>query len=210
MSGDLGVYLLIVVVMSITPGPDVALVIRAASIGGVRAAIPVLGGITTGLFAHMLCSIIGVSAVIATTPAALDALRIAGAAWLAWLGMGALRDGALRSVPTPRSANGSAEARAPGFRIGVVTNLLNAKILLFYLAFLPQFAPAGDGFAAVALVLGLVQIAIGLLWLSLCSVLASRMRDLLQPGRPTRRWVDAVTGAVILVAAIELLWSALR
>lgn len=206
MTGDLWLYLTIVVVMAITPGPDIALIVRAATAAGMRGALRVMAGIVAGLLVHAACSIVGVSAVIAASPTALDALRIAGAAWLGWIGIGALR-AAFARVDAGASAT---DERPPGFRLGFVTNLLNAKILLFYLAFLPQFAPAGDRFAVVAAPLALVQIAVGLTVLISCAALASRLRVVLQPGMRPRRIVDGVSGAIILAASIELLWSALH
>ena len=204
MSGDPLVFLVFVVAITVTPGADMALVIRAATLGGMRAATRVIIGIVLGLGVHITCSIAGVSAIIAASNTALDGLRIIGALWLAWVAVNALRDGI-----APRTARDEVE-RVPTKRTGFVTNVLNVKILLFYLAFLPQFAKPGDDFVQVAIVLACVQVVIGVAWLFTCAALASRMHALLAAGRRPRRILDCVTGTVLLLASLELLWSAIR
>lgn len=204
MNGDPWLFLVFVVAITVTPGADMALVIRAATLGGMRAATQVIIGITLGLGVHITCSIAGVSAVIAASDAALDALRVVGALWLGWIAVNALRD-----AIAPRTAAAEAE-RLPTKRTGFVTNVLNVKILLFYLAFLPQFAKPGDDFAQVAAVLAAVQVVIGVAWLFTCAALAARMRRLLAAGRRPRRILDTVTGSVLLLASLELLWSSIH
>ena len=204
MNGDPLLYLLLVVVLAVTPGADVALVIRAATLGGMRSAVRVIIGIVLGLLVHITCSIAGVSAVIAASDTAVDTLRVAGALWLGWIALNALRD-----AIAPRD-EATTSVRPPTKRTGFITNVLNVKILLFYLAFLPQFAPPGDNFVAVALVLAVVQVAVGIVWLLTCAALATRMRHLLLAGTRPRRILDGITGTVLLLASLELLWSALR
>jgi threonine/homoserine/homoserine lactone efflux protein len=204
MNGDPLLFLVFVVAITVTPGADMALVIRAATLGGMRAAAQVIAGITLGLGVHITCSIVGVSAVIAASDTALDLLRIVGALWLGWIAANALRDGI-----APRAAHEDAE-RLPTKRTGFVTNVLNVKILLFYLAFLPQFAKPGDDFVQVAATLAAVQVVIGVTWLFFCAAIATRMRRLLAAGRRPRRLLDLLTGTVLLLASLELLWSAIR
>lgn len=205
MNGDPLLYLVFVIALAVTPGPDVALVIRAATIGGMRGAVRVIIGIVLGLLVHITCSIAGVSAVIAASDTALDALRVIGALWLGWIAVNALRDGI-----APRSAATDTPERAPTKRTGFLTNVLNVKILLFYLAFLPQFAKPGDHFVEVAIALAAVQVAVGITWLFTCALLATKMRRFLTAGKRPRRILDAVTGGVLLLASLELLWSAVR
>ena len=206
MIEDPVLYLVLCIALAVTPGPDVALVIGAATMGGARAALPVIFGIMGGLLVHVTCSILGVSAIIAASDEALTGLRVGGALWIGWIAIGTLRD----ALPRVATATTIDAGPTPGWRVGFVTNVLNAKILLFYLAFLPQFAPADRTFAAAALVLAAIQVAIGIVWLVTCANVAGALRHLLQPGSRSRRVLDIITGGILLLAAMELVWSALR
>lgn len=199
-------YLALCVALALTPGPDVALVIRAAATSGARAALPVIWGIATGLLVHVACSVVGVSAILAASDTALTTLRVAGALWIGWMAVATLRD----ALPRRAASEGVDAGPMPGWRIGFVTNVLNAKILLFYLAFLPQFAPADQDFARAALVLAAIQIAIGVGWFLICATIAGSLRRVLRPGAPGRRILDIATGSILLIAALELLRGALH
>ncbi|HUR41843.1 MAG TPA: LysE family translocator [Verrucomicrobiae bacterium] len=149
--------------LNLTPGPDL-LYITARSLGqGWHAGAASALGIAAGCLVHTAAAALGISALLAASPVAYDVLRLAGAAYLVYLGVQALRAG------TADSAIGTL-APAPLSRVfgqGFVTNALNPKVALFFLAFLPQFAdPARGDFALQVLVLGLIFIFNGL-WVCL-------------------------------------------
>jgi threonine/homoserine/homoserine lactone efflux protein len=150
-------------VLNLTPGPDL-LYITARSLGqGWRAGAASAFGIAAGCLVHTAAAALGISVLLRASPAAYEIIRLAGAGYLLWLGVQALRarsDAAgvapLPPTPLPRV-----------FWQGFVTNVLNPKVALFFLAFLPQFAdPARGAFGVQVLVLGLIFIANGL-WVCL-------------------------------------------
>jgi threonine/homoserine/homoserine lactone efflux protein len=192
--------------LTVTPGADMALVARQVLAGGRPAALGTTLGITAGLVVHALASALGLSIVLQQSATAFEVVRLAGAAYLALLGGQACRD-ALRaggapsgSAPRPVSRRGWAVAGAvaPGF----LTNLLNPKVALFYLAVLPQFVPAGADMLAWSLGLAAIHIAMGLAWLSAYALLLDRLASAVR-SRATRV-VQALTGLALLGLGVRL------
>ncbi len=185
----------VLLVVVCTPGPDFAVVLRHALAGprrGTRAA----AGIVTGLAAHTAAVALGLSAVLAARPDVLTAIRFAGAAYLAWLGLQALR-GALRPVPASVRA-----ARSPyPFVDGLASNLLNPKALLFFLGLIPQFVVPGPTVTAQLLLLAGTTVVAAVLWWAVVILAAARGRAVLDRSR-VRRAVDAVTGGALLAVAV--------
>ena len=138
-------FALVAALMTMVPGADTFLVVRNSLRGGRRDGWLTVTGICTGLFVHALLSALGVSAVIAHSATAFLVLKVAGAGYLAWLGLQSLRR-ALRGAPA-QPADSVAAASVPAlrsFREGLLTNLLNPKVIVFYFALLPQFLAPGD------------------------------------------------------------------
>ncbi len=144
-------------VLYLTPGSDMMFAIASGAAGGPRAGLAAAGGIGLGILAHVLMAAAGLAALIAAHPAAYDAIRWAGAAYLVWLAVQAWR-----ADPAAPTARGRAQVwRA--FRSGFATNILNPKVALFVLAFLPQFTdPAIGPVWRQIVVLGLMLAAGGL------------------------------------------------
>jgi threonine/homoserine/homoserine lactone efflux protein len=217
--------------LTITPGVDTLLVLRASAAGGRGAGIAAATGIGLGCLAWATAGAIGVTAVLAASQLAFDTLRLAGAAYLCWLGARALwsvrrrrSDVAPSSTdPTASSSDGPVAAagdpgrpaavpagepgerwnRGRALRAGLTTNLLNPKVGVFYLSVLPQFLPTGLPPLAGSLTLAMIHVIEGLLWLSLLAVLVTRARSWLT--RPAvRRRFEQVTGAVLLALGLRL------
>ena len=135
------VFLGVITLLTITPGADMAMVSRSVFLGGRAAAFATTLGIAAGCMIWALASALGVAAVLAASETAYDALRLVGAAYLVWLGVQSL-------VAARRGHGEDQRALAPGgrspFRQGLLTNLFNPKIALFYTTFLPQFIQPGD------------------------------------------------------------------
>ena len=147
------VFMAAALALNVTPGPDMLYVIARGTAEGRRAGIVSALGIGAGTLFHVAALALGLSALLAAVPLAYDAVRWAGAAYLVWLGVRALA-GARRA-----GAAAAVERAAPWaiFRQGVVTNVLNPKVALFFLAFLPQFVdPARGSPAAQIAALGLL------------------------------------------------------
>ncbi|MBO3739997.1 LysE family translocator [Actinoplanes sp. NEAU-H7] len=197
-------FALLGALLTITPGLDTALVLRAAVTMGRGPAFATALGIGAGALAWGAAAAVGASALLAASSVGYTILRVAGAAYMIFLGVrmiaAALRRGgrsaeteAARSVPTFWSTFGR----------GFLTNLLNPKVGAFYLAVIPQFVPEGADPLATGLLLALVHDVEGLLWFAAIIMGAQAARGFLAR-RAVRRTVDAGTGAVLLGFGVRL------
>ncbi|MFG3229024.1 LysE family translocator [Kitasatospora sp. NPDC048194] len=200
MTTALWSFALVVGLLTITPGLDTALVLRTSALGGRRQAWGVVLGIQTGTLIWGTLTSAGVTALLTASQVAYEVLRWAGAAYLVWMGVGMLR-----------SRGGAAQAEeAPveggfghGWRRGTLTNLLNPKVGVFYVAVLPQFIPAGVPHFAAGVALTCVHVLEGLLWSTVLVGFAQVLRSWLR--RPAaRRVLDRVTGAVVVAFGLKL------
>jgi threonine/homoserine/homoserine lactone efflux protein len=183
--------------LTITPGVDMALVTRVALERGPRAARFTAAGICSGLLMWAALSAVGVAALLATSAEVYTVLRLAGAAYLVYLGVqGLLRAAGPERVEAPR-AHGSP------FRQGLLTNLLNPKIAVFYTTFLPQFIGPHDPVLATSLLLASIHAGLSLIWLSAYASVVARAGDVLRRGR-ARRALDAVSGFVLVGLGVRL------
>lgn len=212
MLAEAATFLGIVTVLAVTPGADMALVMRHVLAHGFRAAWPTLGGIFSGLAVHAVLCVAGLSVVLRQSDVAFASVKLLGAGWLVWMGVGAVRE----AIRARRSANGATSlepalmtlAPMPPARTlyvrGFFTNLLNVKIALFYIAFLPQFAPAGDRFVPVAIGLAFVQGLVGFLWLLTYGALVARAGHALGTSPRAKSWLEAVTGVALIGFGVRL------
>ena len=204
MVTHVGTFVLLSALIAVVPGPDTAIVTRNALVGGRRAGLLTIVGVAFGLSVWTLAAGGGIAALIRASEPAFVALKVAGAVYLAVLGgqalWGALRRPGPRAL-TPQGAK-TISTRA-ALRGGVITNLGNPKIAVFFTSFLPQFT-SGDhpSFAALVL-LGLLFCSIGLSWLTLYSLVVSRLGDFLRRPRP-RRVLEGFTGVVLIGFGLRL------
>jgi len=195
----LAVFLVATIALNLSPGPDMLYVISRSLGQGRRAGIVSALGIGAGTLVHTFVTAIGLSAVLLSVPIAFEFIKYAGAAYLAFLGV--------RMLLSSRSgaSNLSSEAIAPSglgpvFRQGVFTNVLNPKVALFFLAFLPQFVDPSKGTVALQIILlGLVFDASGTSWNILIATLAGHASDRLK-GRSGVSFAQKVLPGVILLA----------
>ena len=196
----LGISLLVIV----TPGQDTVLTIRNTLLGGRAGGTSTAIGVALGQATWTIAASAGITALLLASEAALAAIRLAGAAFLLFLGaqalVGAVRGTGARSVAIahprrlkPRTA----------LRQGLISNLGNPKMAVFFTSLLPQFVPAGPTAFLTMLGLGLVFCCLTLAWLSVYAVAVGRTGDVL--GRPViRRVVDGVAGTVLVAFGIRL------
>jgi threonine/homoserine/homoserine lactone efflux protein len=194
-------FAVLAAVLTVTPGLDTALVLRAALARSRQEAAATAAGIVAGLFVWGAAAAAGVSALLTASTLAYDVLRWAGAAYLLWLGARLL----LRAArPHPGEAVPAVAAGAwRAVRLGLLTNLLNPKVGVFYLALLPQFVPAGSDLLAVGLLLAAVHAALTVVWFALLIGLASVLAPWLRRPR-TVRTIDGVTGAALVGFGVRL------
>jgi len=189
----------------LAPGPDSMLVMRNTMRGGRRAGWITACGTMSGLAIWALAAALGLSALLRVSQAGYDVLRFAGAGYLVWLGvtsLGLRRRTAEPTVPaTRRGRSGGTGGRA--YVNGLLSNLVNPKISVFFMAFLPAFIPAGVSAAGFSLVLGLWFIAETGLWLATVAWLANCGTQWLQ--RPAaQRWLGRITGIVLIGFGLRL------
>jgi RhtB (resistance to homoserine/threonine) family protein len=188
---QIGPFLAVAAVVVITPGVDMALVTRNALMYGRRAALMTALGINVGILFWVTAAALGLAAIVATSAEAFAVIKLAGALYLIYLGFQALRSAHKHQRP----ARGLPSA-GHAFRQGLVSNLLNPKIAVFFTSLLPQFVGTA-GSAAELLMLGLLFNAMGVCWLLVYATLAAWGRNVL--GRPrVKRALDRITGIVLI------------
>ena len=196
MDTELFAFAGVSLLLAVTPGPDMAVVTKNALAHGRRGVVLTTTGIAVALACWITATAIGVSALLRTSGEALFALKLLGAAYLAYLGIRAL----LESLRTPADLVAAAPPPAPAhaiFRQGFLSAISNPKLGVFFVTFLPQFVTPGQALLPRLLLLGLVFAFIGWTWMNLYGIMVTRLRDLVTAVR-VRRWMDRVTGVVLL------------
>lgn len=194
-------FLPVAFVVTMTPGPATALVIRNAVRGGRREALLTAAGNSAGILVWSLLSAVGISALVAASEAAFIALKVVGAGVLLWLGIRTLRHSRARSAPVGAAPSVRA-ARTP-LREGVVTAMANPKLAVFFIALFPQFVPAGTAVLPAALVMAATVVACDLIWFSVLATVVARGRDALRDTWLARR-MELLTGAVLIGLGVRL------
>ncbi|MDX1634411.1 MAG: LysE family translocator [Marinobacter sp.] len=192
-------FALATLLLTLTPGVDTLLVLRNTARGGLGDGLVSSFGICCGLFVHATLSAIGISLILVQTAWAFSALKWAGACYLIWLGLSSLYQ-AVRPVPEVAvrdSARKGSVGHGRAFREGVLSNLLNPKTALFYMAFLPQFIdPAGPAFLQSILLAG-IHFVMAMVWQSALAVLVVRSHRVKVNPR-VKRFMHFVTGGVFV------------
>jgi len=206
--GLFAAYLVAATALALSPGPDTMFVLASSASGGQRAGVAATLGIGTGGLVHAALAALGVSALIAASPEAFDALRIAGALYLLWMAFTAFRTfvaGLRGHVEAPSGAGENVSWVA--YRRGLVTNLLNPKVIVFYIAFLPQFASPALGQVPLQIfLLGVVHIVIGVLWLTGLAIVSGRTAQAMAGNPRVRAWLDGAAGTVYILLALRMLF----
>lgn len=200
-------FLGIAALLTIIPGADTALVTKNAIARGRPAAFFTTFGICLGCLCHATASALGLSVVLRESARVYEWVKLAGAAYLMYIGIRALW--AARKKPEAEQAfvpHGKKDA-SPGllrsFSEGLFTNLLNPKVAIFYLTFLPQFIAPGESVLRKSLFLAGIHVLMGLVWLCSYAILLDRMSSVL--ARPAvRRRLEAFTGAVLVAFGMRL------
>jgi len=189
----------------VAPGPDSLLVTRNVFRGGRRAGMGTAAGTLTGLTAWSVAAAFGLSALLAASRAGYDVVHVAGGLYLVWLGVQSVRGHGARPLDSGtvagRDPGGVALGRA--YLTGVVSNLLNPKIGVFFVAFLPGFIPTGAPVAPTAGLLGALFVAETGLWLAVLVWLVGRGAGWLRR-RGVQRWLERITGAVLIGFGVRL------
>jgi threonine/homoserine/homoserine lactone efflux protein len=191
--------------VTITPGLDTALVLRSALSDGRRNAFATALGINTGVLVWAVGAAVGASALLNASRTAYRALQLVGAAYIVILGFKMLRN-SFERTPGGDVAAVSIKVQSSlgrSYRAGVLTNLLNPKIGVFYIALLPQFIPKGSSAVWVGVLLAIVHNIEGLMWFALIIGIAGRARTMLSTRR-SQRLVNRLAGSVLIGFGIKL------
>jgi threonine/homoserine/homoserine lactone efflux protein len=198
---DVAAFAAVAALIVVVPGPDMALVLRNGVAHGRGAAVATALGINVGLLVWALAAALGIAALLHASGTAFTVLKLAGAAYLVWLGLRALLD-AWRGTGDA-AASSHHRRRASPFRQGLLSNLFNPKIALVYTTLIPQFVDRGGSEIAQTFLLAAVFIAMGLVWLTGYALLVAEAGVLLR--RPSvRRVVNAVSGAALTALGLRL------
>ena len=204
---EAAVFATAVFLLNATPGVDFLLTVTRTLQGGARAGIAAVLGINAGCVVHALAAAFGLAALLALHPQAFVVIQWAGAAYLVWLGVGMLRQAWRGGASTAAAAPDGAGALPwlANFRTGLLTNVLNPKVALFFLAFLPQFVPAGSPDKTLSfLLLGGWFVVQGLLFLLVLVALAARLSRL-QTSDTARRVLNGLGGVLFIALAVRIL-----
>ena len=198
-------FLVVATAVALSPGPDVMFVLASGMRHKARGALASAFGICAGSLVHALGAAVGISAVIASSPVAFSVLQYAGAVYLAWLGYKAFK--AFLSPPDQTDLEVPQTPTAHVFRQALTTNLLNPKVIVFYLALLPQFVSLELGHVGLQIfLLGCLHAGIGLVYLVVIGCVAGKASSWLR-NSGFARWLDAVAGIVFVGLAVRIALS---
>ena len=207
---DLGLFVLSGLLLNITPGPDTAYIVGRSVQGGWRGGAAAALGICCGCLVHVFGAAIGLSALLMASSAAFTAIKWVGAAYLCFIGVRMLL---LRPPPSGDDASVRREAVAPRrgttlrqvFWQGALTNALNPKVALFFLAFLPQFVAADSPHKALAfLLLGLIFIGNGTLWCLGVAAFAARAAGRIRQSGRAMLWINRALGGLFVYLGVRI------
>jgi threonine/homoserine/homoserine lactone efflux protein len=195
-------FLGVAIVVVVTPGVDMALVTKNALIHGRNAAFASAFGVNAGIAIWTVAAAVGIAAVVQASATAFAVIKFAGAVYLLYLGLQALRAGRRRGGPQASSRVGVLTTAA-AFRQGLVSNALNPKIAVFFTSLLPQFVDHGSSSLVDLLALGALFNLLGVVWLTAYALAASRGGSLL--GRPhVKMALDYLSGIVLVGLGVRL------
>ncbi|WP_200304476.1 LysE family translocator [Streptomyces adelaidensis] len=199
-------FLVAAFALCVTPGPDMMFIVAVGGRGGPVVGVMAAAGVASAMLVHTVAATLGLSALFESLPVLYYVLRWLGAAYLLYLAVKAFRD---RSVPgdepgaTAGGLGGASLRRA--FWQGAVTNLLNPKVILFNVAFLPQFVdPSRGHVSGQLLLLGCTLVVMGFLWDGAVGLAAGRLARMLRRSRRVARGLNIFTGTVFAGLAVRL------
>jgi threonine/homoserine/homoserine lactone efflux protein len=198
MDGSFLTFLGVSILVIVTPGPDTALTIRNCVRGGRPGGIGTALGVSTGQLIWAVATSIGLVAVLLASEPVFRAVRLAGALYLIWLGLQSLRAALwTRGSRSPGEISGVPLSTRAAFVQGIVNNLGNPKMAVFFASVLPQFTATGQGMGSALVLLGFVFSVMTLAWLTTYAVLIATAGNLLRVSR-LQRSIEAVSGVVLV------------
>ena len=203
MSVDVFPFLALSILLIVMPGPDTAMVTKNALLGGRRSGIHCALGVTIGLTVWSVAAAAGLAALLQASEVAFTALKVAGAVYLIWIGIQMLRARDLTAAATSAGHGVAVPRRGKALRQGLLCDLSNPKVAIFFTSFLPQFVHGDGPVFLVLLMLGLAFALLTLLWLIAYATALGHASGLLRRPR-VRTTLDRITGVVLIGFGIRL------
>jgi RhtB (resistance to homoserine/threonine) family protein len=199
---DFGLFLGAGILLNLTPGPDTAYILGRSIAQGREAGIASALGISLGSIFHTCAAALGLSAILATSALAFGAIKLLGGAYLVFLGIKMLLD---RRKHLSLPSHFRRRTTIAAFRQGVLTNVLNPKVALFFLAFLPQFIdPASTTKIPAFVTLGLTFVTTGTIWCLILAWFASAFSRRLRENEMIGQWINRTVGALLVFLGLRL------
>ncbi|WP_280442871.1 LysE family translocator [Nocardia brasiliensis] len=192
----------VVLVAAMSPGPDFVIVTRSSVLSGRRAGMACAAGIAAGVFGWSVVSALGVAGLLAASAVAFTVVKLIGAAYLMVLGVRALLAARRGGYDVTAEALANRPGTAAAFRQGLLTNLLNPKVAVFFIALLPQFLPA-EPTAADSISLGVIAALVSLTWFTVLANVVDALRGVLAR-QSVRRAIDTVMGTLLVVFGLRI------
>lgn len=190
-------FTVVAAVLTLTPGADTMLVLRNVLRGSRRAGIVTTFGICSGLFFHAALSALGVSIILMHSAALFHTVKMIGACYLVWLGLQSIR-AAIRGGDDEEPSGGRGIGSSRKYFVeGFLNNVLNPKVAVFYLAFLPQFISPDDPVVTKSMLLAGIHFVMGIAWLVFLSGFVDRARRFIIRSS-VRKWLEGICGAVLI------------
>ncbi len=201
---DLWLFVISGLILNVTPGPDTAYIVGRSVQFGWRGGAVATFGISSGCLVHVLACAIGLSALLAASATAFSLVKWAGAAYLCYIGIRMLLTRASKAASEVPASAAPVSLRQV-FWQGALTNILNPKVALFFLAFLPQFVAAGSPHKALAFILlGAIFIFNGTLWCLGVAAAAARTAGRIAQSGHVARWINRALGGMFIYLGIRI------
>jgi RhtB (resistance to homoserine/threonine) family protein len=199
---DFGLFLATGILLNLTPGPDTVYILGRSIAQGREAGVASALGISLGSIFHTCAAALGLSAILATSAIAFGTIKLLGGAYLIFLGIKMILD---RRKHLSLPSNFRRRTTMAAFRQGILTNILNPKVALFFLAFLPQFIdPASNMKIAAFVTLGLTFVTTGTIWCLILAWFASVFSERLRKSETISQWLNRTAGALFVFLGLRL------
>ena len=199
---DFGLFVAAGILLNLTPGPDTVYIVGRSIAQGREAGIASALGISIGSIFHTCAAALGLSAILATSALAFGTIKLIGASYLIFLGIKMILD---RRKELSLPSNFRRRTTLAAFRQGILTNILNPKVALFFLAFLPQFIdPASSTKVPAFILLGLTFVTTGTIWCLVLAWFASVFSERLRKNETVSQWLNRTAGALFVFLGLRL------
>jgi RhtB (resistance to homoserine/threonine) family protein len=199
---DFALFITAGILLNLTPGPDTLYILGRSIAQGREAGVASALGISVGSIFHTFAAALGLSAILATSALAFGTIKLIGAAYLVFLGIKMLLD---RRKQLSLPSNFRRRTTIAAFRQGILTNVLNPKVALFFLAFLPQFIdPASRTKVPAFLALGLTFVTTGTIWCLVLAWFASAFSERLRANETVGQWLNRAAGGLFVLLGLRL------